>query len=1092
MATTATAPTAANGPASAGASSAASASAARPQLKSTISGTSNGGNTNRRSVQSPIDAQRRNASRGPWQANTHQKYNGGSTNAVTSSSPTPSQAAAMKARNPTIPPGGESDTHDKHMHDRTLFLLANLIGKTITITLKTGARYTGILVGADAKNHDIGVVMKWVKLVRAPLGDSGDGVEEGDHVGGGPEKTMIFEPRDLVDIFAEKIALGEAEGHANHQNGTFRTDADISGNLTMRERELHRWQPDEATNNLSLEESAPGSQAGSQGQGWNQFEVNERLFGLKSDFNEDIYTTKLDRAHPLYQQREAAAARIAREIEGQTINASMNPHVAEERNIALGDDSGIDEEDRYGAVQRNPVAGGVAQAQATQAINSRYTPPALRAPTGHPTVPGAPHDPAIISSQLVRPETLQQKQQQAPQAPRAVLPTINLPQATKSEDATNKPKEKSTLPEIIAPKRMLGTSEVSSTSQPPIPELTQDFKQFVNNEKERYMRRKADLQQKDRASKLEELKKFSVNFTLRTEIPQDLVPILAKDKQKQAEIVEKAKANVAKVVSPTTSTTSQTAKLPGTREPVPNSFAAKNPTEHELVKQQLLNGFPPQRQPQRAQHPAPLLSARLKQIQDAKKGGQQLPHVRSPVPIPEHPQNIPTGPAAGNIPIAPKSISPASMSMRAGAKAMEFRPNPSAATFTPTFGPSTTATPSPTTSAPAHASPRATSPSLFFGNKKPKPEQERKSIKSSFNPIKRMMKAGQNNGPVQTDPKYLKGNSNDFIDMPFHTIPTWPTAEGNEEKKYVQMFARTELSASSTMHSPQPPHIAPHQPHHHPQGPPHMAHANQPPHVSHQPHHSHMPQHHLAIPPQHYEQDQHLRQIPPSVMPSPNLHNATLAPYQQSPVAHHSQMPMYTAHPQGQYVPGGPGAPFVGQFYGGFRGPAGAGQMMVPGPQPIPYPGQFIPHQMYSPQQPHAYMHNGTAPPPPPSSQGYPSPGRGAPMMMHQGSSQGTPAGPQMIPYAMQPGQGGPIYGQGQQQMGMMRGQPLPHQGGPPPPQPYYHGPQGHYPPGGRGNNYGGHPQQQHQGGQHAPPPQPQQPQQTQPQQTAADGEGGK
>lgn len=873
------------------------------------------------------------------------------------------------------------------------------------------------------------------------------------------------------------------------------------------------------------------------------------------------------------------------------------------------------------------MAGGVAQAQATQAINSRYTPPALRAPTGHPTVPGAPHDPAIISSQLVRPETLQQKQQQAPQAPRAVLPTavlptINLPQATKPEDATNKPKEKSTLPEIIAPKRMLGASEVSSTSQPPIPELTQDFKQFVNMEKERYMRKKADLQQKDRASKLEELKKFSVNFTLRTEIPQDLVPILAKDKQKQAEIVEKAKANVAKVVSPTTSTTSQTAKLPGTREPAPNSFAAKNPTEHELVKQQLLNGFPPQRQAQRAQHPAPLLSARLKQIQDAKKGGQQLPHVRSPVPIPEHPQNIPTGPAAGNIPIAPKSISPASMSMRAAAKAVEFRPNPSAATFTPTFGPSTTATPSPTTSAPAHASPRATSPSLFFGNKKPKPEQERKSIKNSFNPIKRM-KAGQKNGPVQTDPKYLKGNSNDFIDMPFHTIPTWPTAEGNEEKKYVQMFARTELSASSTMHSPQPPHIAPHQPHHHPQGPPHMAHANQPPHVSHQ-HHSHMPQHHLAIPPQHYEQDQHLRQIPPSVMPSPNLHNATLAPYQQSPVAHHSQIPMYTTHPQGQYVPGGPGAPFVGQFYGGFRGPAGAGQMMVPGPQHIPYPGQFIPHQMYSPQQPHAYMHNGTAPPPPPSSQGYPSPGRGAPMMMHQGSSQGTPAGPQMIPYAMQPGQGGPIYGQGQQQselflqgqnwlpqrpqstvslppapsssaakfsvsraaspvavpsprirnshlspqpsaaspllmsslaafspapsapdtslssyplqrsrtgntpthsggarggrnggggigipmmvptnfvigaysndgsVGMMRGQPLPHQGGPPPPQPYYHGPQGHYPPGGRGNNYGGHPQQQHQGGQHAPPPQPQQPQQTQPQPTAVDGEGGK
>lgn len=118
---------------------------------------------------------------------------------------------------------------------------------------------------------------------------------------------------------------------------------DISGNLALRERELHRWQPSESTNNLALDEATPGSQ----GQGWNQFEANERLFGLKSDYYEDIYTTKLDRAHPLYQQREAAAAKIAREIEGQSISANMNPHVAEERNITFGDDSGVDEEDRY-------------------------------------------------------------------------------------------------------------------------------------------------------------------------------------------------------------------------------------------------------------------------------------------------------------------------------------------------------------------------------------------------------------------------------------------------------------------------------------------------------------------------------------------------------------------------------------------------------------------------------------------------------------------------------------------------------------------------------------------------------------------------
>lgn len=62
--------------------------------------------------------------------------------------------------------------------------------------------------------------MKWVRLVRGPLGDNGDDkVEEGEYVGGGPEKTMVFEPKDLVDIFAEKVILGEAEGPANYQNG---------------------------------------------------------------------------------------------------------------------------------------------------------------------------------------------------------------------------------------------------------------------------------------------------------------------------------------------------------------------------------------------------------------------------------------------------------------------------------------------------------------------------------------------------------------------------------------------------------------------------------------------------------------------------------------------------------------------------------------------------------------------------------------------------------------------------------------------------------------------------------------------------------
>lgn len=80
------------------------------------------------------------------------------------------------------------------------------------------------------------------------------------------------------------------------------------------------------------------------GGGWDQFAENERLFGLKSNFDENIYTTKLDKSHPLYQQREAQAARIAKEIESQIVK---NAHVAEERGAVWVDDSGMDEEDKY-------------------------------------------------------------------------------------------------------------------------------------------------------------------------------------------------------------------------------------------------------------------------------------------------------------------------------------------------------------------------------------------------------------------------------------------------------------------------------------------------------------------------------------------------------------------------------------------------------------------------------------------------------------------------------------------------------------------------------------------------------------------------
>ena len=83
--------------------------------------------------------------------------------------------------------------------------------------------------------------------------------------------------------------------------------------------------------------------------GWDQFAENERKFGIKTSYDEAFYTTSIDKSHPQYAQRMAAADRKAREIERSTAATS---HVAEERvmDFAGGNDQGADEEDKYVAL----------------------------------------------------------------------------------------------------------------------------------------------------------------------------------------------------------------------------------------------------------------------------------------------------------------------------------------------------------------------------------------------------------------------------------------------------------------------------------------------------------------------------------------------------------------------------------------------------------------------------------------------------------------------------------------------------------------------------------------------------------------------
>ena len=75
-------------------------------------------------------------------------------------------------------------------------------------------------------------------------------------------------------------------------------------------RQLQRWTPEEGAED-PLE--GPSLQLDGRPGQWDQFATNEQRFGVRTSYDEDLYTTKLDRGRSKISQEEAA--RIAAEIE---------------------------------------------------------------------------------------------------------------------------------------------------------------------------------------------------------------------------------------------------------------------------------------------------------------------------------------------------------------------------------------------------------------------------------------------------------------------------------------------------------------------------------------------------------------------------------------------------------------------------------------------------------------------------------------------------------------------------------------------------------------------------------------------------------
>ncbi|KAL0717182.1 hypothetical protein Bca4012_066504 [Brassica carinata] len=259
---------------------------------------------------------------------------------------------------------GEAERLKMHSRDSLVNLTTCMIGHLVEAHLKNGSVYSGIFHAADV-DKDFGIILKMASLIKdGSLGGHKSGSEV---VRNPPTKTIYIPADELVQVVAKDLSVfgaGKLNAVQSEKSVELLTDSSIPKSYRVdQRRDLKPWVPDgEAPEGLDNVFDKSWKRkiavsislttwlfAGSGG--WDQFKANKELFGVKSTFKEDMYTTTLDRGSRT-RELEEKALRIAGEIEDENTG---DLHVAEERGLQINEKFDTDEEAKYSAVR--PVDG---------------------------------------------------------------------------------------------------------------------------------------------------------------------------------------------------------------------------------------------------------------------------------------------------------------------------------------------------------------------------------------------------------------------------------------------------------------------------------------------------------------------------------------------------------------------------------------------------------------------------------------------------------------------------------------------------------------------------------------------------------------
>jgi len=223
---------------------------------------------------------------------------------------------------------------EKIINQRYYSLILNSLGEKIHIDLISGDSIEGLLYTIDPINNEYLIINNPRRLSRTGV--------------------PLFLKESMLKIYFKEISSinyeinnNTQEGKNNNKKSQFVLDSQISKknmNKTKEEKLVKYEIKEEDKNNKYINQSLEDEE----NVDWDQFELNKKVYNVVSTYDENLYTTKLDK-NKITEEEKIFADKMYNEIMNSNKD-EKNIHVLEDRGVVQQKDNDLDEEDKYSSV----------------------------------------------------------------------------------------------------------------------------------------------------------------------------------------------------------------------------------------------------------------------------------------------------------------------------------------------------------------------------------------------------------------------------------------------------------------------------------------------------------------------------------------------------------------------------------------------------------------------------------------------------------------------------------------------------------------------------------------------------------------------